>query len=191
MENKFLGTNTDLVKRLFARGEAFDSDGFITFFTDTPVYQFGNAEVCLDKPSIKKSADDFFSKISAVYHEVKMMWEVADVVFVEMDVIYWRKDGSVVALPCADIFRVEGDKFSELRIFMDANPVVDASIPVSQTSSVLTISQGKKLISPGTMRSFYAEHPEGKERLAQGFAPKWSIAGPKWSINGSSLRISV
>ncbi|MBD2293150.1 nuclear transport factor 2 family protein [Anabaena sphaerica FACHB-251] len=180
------GTNTDLVKRLFSRGEAFDSAGFITFFTDTPVYQFGNFDVCLDKESIKKSADAFFSQIDAVYHEIKMIWEEGDAVFVEMDVTYWRKDGSVVSLPCFDIFRVEGDKFSELRIFMDVNPVFDPSIPVPESASVLTVSKGQQMLPPGTMRRHFAEHPEGKQRVAQGFIPKWSIAGPKWSIEGNT-----
>ncbi|WP_072013784.1 carboxymuconolactone decarboxylase family protein, partial [Myxosarcina sp. GI1] len=50
---KLPGQNADLVKRLFSRGEAFDSEGFVTFFTDNPVYQFGNFDVCLDKQSIK------------------------------------------------------------------------------------------------------------------------------------------
>jgi limonene-1,2-epoxide hydrolase len=186
-------TVKDMVKRLFSRGEAFDSDGFISFFTDTPVYQFGNFEVCLDKESIKKSVDNFFSRISAVYHEIKMMWEVGDVVFVEMDVLYWRKNDSVVSLPCCDIFRVEGDKFSELRIFMDVNPVFDPTIPVPKSASVLTVSQGKQLLPPDIMKKHFAEHPEGKERVKQGFVPKWSIAGPKWPIgseqvaNGKSL----
>jgi len=174
--------NAELVKRLFSRGEAFDSEGFITFFTDNPLYQFGNFEVCLDKESIKKSADAFFSKISAVYHEIKMMWEVEDVVFVEMDVTYWRKDGSLISLPCCDIFRVEGDKFSELRIFMDVNPVFDPSIRVPESASVLTVSGGRKMLPPDTMKKHFAEHPEGKERVAKGFAPKWSIDGPQWSI---------
>lgn len=183
MSEKFPGQNTDMVKRLFSRGEAFDAEGFITFFTDTPVYQFGNFEVCFDKESIKKSANNFFSQINAVYHEIKMMWEQTDVVFVEMDVIYWRKDGSVVSLPCCDIFRVEGEKFSELRIFMDVNPVFDPSIPVPKSASVLTVSQGQNMIPPGTMRRHFAEHPEAKQRIAQGYVPKWSIAGPKWPIN--------
>ena len=176
------GQNADLVKRLFSRGEAFDSAGFITFFTDNPVYQFGNFDVCLDKEAIKKSADNFFSQIDAVYHEIKMMQEVGDVVFVEMDVYYWRKDGSAIALPCCDIFRVEGDKFSELRIFMDVNPVFDPSIPVPSSASVLTASQGKTLIPPGTMKRHFAEHPEGKQRVADGYGPKWAVAGPKWAI---------
>jgi limonene-1,2-epoxide hydrolase/catechol 2,3-dioxygenase-like lactoylglutathione lyase family enzyme len=182
LDPKFPGANTDLVKRLFSRGEAFDSEGFITFFTDNPVYQFGNFEVCLDKAAIKKSADNFFSQIDAVYHEIKSISEVGNVVFVEMDVLYWRKDGSMIALPCSDIFRVEGDKFSELRIFMDVNPVFNPSLRVPASASVLTASRGQKLIPPGTMRRHFAEHPEGKQRVTQGYIPKWAIAGPKWAI---------
>jgi predicted SnoaL-like aldol condensation-catalyzing enzyme len=179
---KVSGTNVDLVKRLFSRGEAFDSEGFITFFTDTPVYQFGNFNVCLDKASIKQSADNFFSQIDAVYHEIKMMWEVGDLVFVEMDVLYWRKDGSMISLPCTDIFRVQGDKFSELRIFMDVNPVFDPKIPVPPSASVMTVYEGKQVLAPGTMRRHFAEHPEARERIVQGYVPKWSIAGPRWPI---------
>ena len=181
---KISGTNTDLVKRLFSRGEAFDSEGFITFFTDSPVYQFGNFDVSLDKESIKQSANNFFSQITAVYHEIKVIWEEGDLVFVEMDVSYWRKDGSMVSLPCFDIFRVEGDKFSELRIFMDVNPVFDPTIPVPASASVLTVSQGQKILPPGTMRRHFEEHTEGKQRVAQGYIPKWAIAGPQWPIEG-------
>ena len=176
------GKNADLVKRLFSRGEAFDSEGLITFFTDKPVYQFGNFEVCLDKQSIKQSADKFFSQVDAVYHEIKMMQEVGNVVFVEMDVFYWRKDGSEIVLPCCDLFRVEGDKFKELRIFMDVNPVFNPSIPVPKSASVLTVSEGKTIMAPGTMKRHFAEHPEGKQRVADGYPPKWSITGPKWAI---------
>lgn len=80
---RFPGTSSALIKQLFSRGEAFDSEGLITFFTDNPVYRFGNFEPCLDKAAIKKSADRFFSKISRVYHDIKMMWEVGDIVFVD------------------------------------------------------------------------------------------------------------
>ncbi|WP_292766787.1 AtaL-like protein [Nostoc sp. NOS(2021)] len=185
---KFPGATTDLVKRLFSRGEAFDSEGFITFFTDTPVYQFGNFDVCFDKAAIKKSADAFFSGISAVYHDIKMIWEVGDIVFVEMDVTYWRKDGSVITLPCSDIFRVEGDKFSELRIFMDVNPVFEPTITVPNSASVFTVNEGKRLITPDTMKKHFAEHPEGRQRVQTGFAPKWSVANPpKWSITSDGF----
>jgi limonene-1,2-epoxide hydrolase len=179
---KVTGANLDLVKRLFSRGEAFDSEGFVTFFTDNPIYQFGNFDVCLDKQSIKQSADNFFSQINAAYHEIKKIWEVGNLVFVEMDVTYWRKDASMISLPCCDIFRVEGDKFSELRIFMDVSPVFDSSIPVPASASVLTANAATRLIPPGTMKQHFAQHPEGQQRVRDGFAPKWSTSGPQWAI---------
>lgn len=191
MQERQPGKASELVTRLFARGEAFDSEGFIEFFTDKPVYQFGNYEPCFTKAAIKQSVDAFFSQVSALYHEIKMMWELGDVVFVEMDVIYWRKDGSVVTLPCSDIFRLEGDKFSELRIFMDANPVSNPAIKVSSISSVLTGSNGKRLIAPGTMKEYFYEHPEGKERVIKGFYPKWMAQDTKASSSSFSSNSSI
>jgi limonene-1,2-epoxide hydrolase len=112
-----------------------------------------------------------------------MMWEVGNVVFAEMDVIYRRKYGSVISLPCCNVFRLEGDKFSELRIFMDVNPLFDPTIVVPDTASVFTVSQGKKLTPPHIIQSFLAEHAEGKKRVETGFAPKWSINGHNSSIS--------
>lgn len=185
MTDRFPGEPTQTVLSLFSRGESFDSEGFTKFFTDTPVYQFGDFEVALDKAAIKASADAFFSQINAVYHEIKMMWEHGDTVFVEMDVQYWRKtDNSYVSLPCCDIFRLEPgtNLFSELRIFMDVNPVFQPDLPVPANASILTVSEGKTIVPPGTMKKFFAENPEGKRRVSEGYAPKWSIDGPKWSI---------
>jgi hypothetical protein len=182
MAERLPGTMADTVVRLFARGEAFDSEGFIGFFTETPVYQFGNGEPCLDRTAIKASVDQFFSGVEALYHNIKTLWEIGDTAFVEMDVIYWRKDGSSVTLPCADIFRFDGDKLQELRIFMDANPVSNKAAAVPETASVMLVSGGRRITPPGLMKKFFAEHPEGRARVAQGLAPKWSIAGPKWKI---------
>jgi len=179
---KLPGTNSDLVKALFARGESFDPQGFSEFFTDKPVYQFGNYPICFDKESIKASTTNFFGAVAALYHNIKMLWEAGEVVFVEMDVTYWRKDGSVVTLPCMDIVRFEGNKVADLRIFMDANPVGDASIPVADTASLRIISEGKRLQTSDMMRKYFAEHPDGQARLATGFIPKWAIAGPQWSV---------
>jgi len=176
------GKMADTVIRLFGRGEAFDSEGFIGFFTDAPMYQFGNAEPCLNKAAIKQSVDQFFGSVDALYHDIRNLWEVGDAVFVEMDVSYWRKDGTSIALPCADIFRFDGEKVLELRIFMDANPIFNPSLAVGQNASVMTQSQGKKVPPPATMKDFFAKHPEGRKRVLEGFVPKWSTHGPKWRI---------
>lgn len=179
---QFPGKNAERVLRLFARGEAFDSEGFIEFFTDTPYYQFANFAPCLDKEAIKQSVANFFSQVSALYHDIKMLKEEGNTVFVEMDVSYWRKDGSMVTLPCADIVRFEGEKISELRIFMDVNPLLDPSISVPENASVFTGSGNQRLATPDLMKQYFAEHSEGQERVLRGMAPKWSIDGPKWPI---------
>jgi len=176
------GVIADTCVRLFGRGEAFDSEGFIGFFTDTPMYQFGNGEPCLTKAAIKDSIDPFFGAVDALYHDVRNVWEVGDTAFVEMDVTYWRKDGSSVVLPCSDIFRFEGHRISELRIYMDANPLMDKTLPVGKKASVYTISEGKRTVSPGIMRRYFTEHAEGVQRAANGYPPKWALAGPRWPL---------
>ncbi len=182
MSDRVPGKMAETVVRLFGRGEAFDSKGFAGFFTDNPVYHFGNYEPCFTKETIIASTDAFFGYVAALYHDIRNLWEVGDVVFVEMDVQYWRKDGTSITLPCADIFRFEGDKILELRIFMDSNPIGDPNSAIPKTVSVMTQSEGKRVVPPGLMRKFFAEHPEGIERAAHGYAPKWSIAGPNWPI---------
>ena len=182
MAERISGMMAKSVVRLFARGEAFDSAGFISFFTDKPVYEFGNGEPCLDKPAIKESVAAFFAGVGALYHDIKTLTEVGDTVFVEMDVMYWRKDGSSVTLPCADIVRFEGEQIQELRIFMDAGPVFNASAVVPATSSVMTVGGGGRVTPPGFMKDYFAHDPEGRERVSGGLGPKWAVAGPKWNI---------
>jgi hypothetical protein len=186
MTDRIPGALADICVRLFGRGEAFDSEGFIGFFDDKPMYQFGNGEPCLNKKAIKKSIDGFFGSVDALYHDVRNLWEVGDVVFVEMDVIYWRKDGTSIKLPCADILRFAGDKIKELRIFMDANPIFQPEMAVGDKASVMTISEGRQVRPPGTMKKYFAEHKEGVERVAAGLVPKWAIAGPKWPIRAKT-----
>jgi hypothetical protein len=186
MADRMPGVLAQTCVRLFGRGEAFDSEGFVGFFTDTPMYQFGNGAPCLTKEAIKASVDGFFGAVDALYHDVRNLWELGDTVFVEMDVIYWRKDGTSIKLPCSDILRFKGDKIDELRIYMDANPIFMRDMVVGEKASVMTISEGKQVPSPHYMKKYFAEHPEGIARVAAGLAPKWAIAGPKWPIESKT-----
>ena len=84
------GVMADTCVRLFGRGEAMDSEGFASFFTNEPMYQFGNGEPCLSQRAIYDSVATFFSAVSALYHDVRNVWEKGNTVFIEMDVTYWR-----------------------------------------------------------------------------------------------------
>lgn len=182
MTDRIPGVMADTCVRLFGRGEAMDSAGFISFFSDKPMYQFGNGEPCLTKAAIKDSVDVFFGSVDALYHDVRNVWEVGDAAFVEMDVTYWRKDGSSITLPCSDIFRFDGDRIEELRIYMDANPLFNKALPVGKKASVYTQLETKRAIQPHIMRRYFTEHAEGIQRAANGYAPKWALAGPRWPL---------
>jgi catechol 2,3-dioxygenase-like lactoylglutathione lyase family enzyme len=173
---------SDTVVRLYGRGEAFYSEGFFGFLVDNPMYQFGNGEPCLNKAAIFDSVAGFFAAVDALYHDIRNLWEIGNAVFVEMDVIYWRKDGSSIRLPCADIFRFQGDKVLELRIFMDANPIFNKALPVGKDASVMTIGGGKRVVPRDIMRKYFTEHEEGVYRASHGYTPKWAIAGPRWPL---------
>ena len=44
----------------------------------------------------------------------------------ELRVTYTRKDGRKVAVPCVNVFGMEGDKIRDYKIFIDVSPVYAA-----------------------------------------------------------------
>ena len=174
----------DLARRvveLFSRGEAFDAAGFAALFAEDAIYQFGNAAPCRTREEIFHSTKAFFAQVQALYHSIRSLTEVGSTVFVEMDVVYWRHDGTAVQLPCADILRFVDSGIGELRIFMDAAPISDPSLLKGETSSVHLQRGNRHEALAGTMRHFLAT-PAGRHRIEAGFVPKWSMAGPRWPL---------
>lgn len=184
MELATLHPNALLAIGLFSRGEAHDAEGFASFFAEPSVYQFANFTPCYDRAAIIASAKAFFASIQAVHHDIRTLSAVdAETVLIEMDVHYWRLDGSHIALPCSDTLRAKDGKVTELRIFMDVAPLADPSITVSPAISVFALPNGKTLKHPGLMRRFFANHEEGKARIADGYPPRWSATVPKWPVS--------
>jgi hypothetical protein len=128
-------------------------------------FDSGNGERCLTKEAIKASIDGFFSAVDALYHDVLNLWEVGDCVFLEMDVIYWRKDKTHIKLPRAEILRFEGDKIQELRIFMDANPIFIRDMKVGDNAPHDN-QRRESIKSGGGMKKFFSDHKEGIQRDA-------------------------
>ena len=57
-----------------------------------------------------------------VLHNIKNSWRVGDTVVCELDLVYHRKDGKVVTVPCLDIIRLKDEKVKSLRAYLDAGP---------------------------------------------------------------------
>jgi ketosteroid isomerase-like protein len=119
-------SRAEIIRAMFAAADGGDMDGQLNFLTDDVVLVFGNADAVLGKDAIKTQASEFLATLKGVRHEIHEMFhaaEDADVLIALMTVHYSRLDGSVVSLPCCNVFRMTGDLVADYRIYMDVNPV--------------------------------------------------------------------
>ena len=113
---------TELVERMFGAGKSLDD--YVSFFAEDALYRFGNYPPIRGRPAIRQAAANFRQRVRGVSHAVEGMWESGDTVVSEMEITYTRLDGRQVTVPCCDVFRVNGDKIQEMRIFVDVTPVI-------------------------------------------------------------------
>lgn len=125
MSNRMPGDLAALIRKVFEAGEAMDVERFAARFTEDTWYQFGNEPVIRGRDGIRQaeSIAAFNRTVQSIKHHVKGMWEIGDLLIVEMEVTYVRKDGKDFTLPACDTVRFEGDLVKEMRIYMDISPV--------------------------------------------------------------------
>ncbi len=116
-------TMRDHVTEMFADIDSMDADKFVSHLTPDGRFQFGNAEPGVGRAAIRDGVAGFFSTINGLRHTITGYWQQGNVVIVELVVEYTRKDGKVVTLPCANIFRLDGLLVGDYRIFMDVSPI--------------------------------------------------------------------
>ncbi|WP_410675852.1 nuclear transport factor 2 family protein [Amycolatopsis sp. cmx-4-68] len=108
---------------IFAAIDALDAERFATHFTPDAVFRFGNADPVVGRPAIVEAVNGFFGQVGGLTHHILDTHEVGDVVVVQIDVEYLRKDGERVIVPNADILTFDGDLVADWRIYIDVTPV--------------------------------------------------------------------
>jgi hypothetical protein len=121
MSENLLGASANIVKRFLTQTKSVEE--FASFFTEDARYRFGNNEPLIGRDRIQESSVRFRQGVKGVSHNIKALWEIGDTVVCEMEATYTRDDGKVLTLPCLDVFRMEGDLFRELEIYMDMSPL--------------------------------------------------------------------
>ena len=121
MTEKSSGTGIALVERLFGAGKSLDE--YASFFAEEAVYRFANYPAIRGRSAIREAAAGFRQRVRKVAHSMQGMWEARDTVVCEMEITYTRLDGTDVTVPCCDVFRIQGDKIEEMRVFVDVTPV--------------------------------------------------------------------
>jgi len=117
----FPGDRANIVQRFLTTTRT--ADEFASYFTEDAYFRFANAPAVMGRNAIHESSIAFRQKLKSVTHDIKSIWEMGDVVVCEMEVTYTRHDGKIVTLPCTDIIRMNGELFSDLRVYMDISPV--------------------------------------------------------------------
>jgi ketosteroid isomerase-like protein len=111
---------------LFADIDSMDPDRFAGHLADDVSFRFGNSDPVVGRAAVRDTWAGFCDGIDGVSHEIVEQWDEDAATIVESTVTYTRKDGSTISLPVVTIYRGDGDKISDYRIFMDVAPLFAA-----------------------------------------------------------------
>ena len=103
-----------------------DADQSTEPMTDDVAVRFGNNDQVVGKAAFRSVFHGMLANLQKTRHDVHEVWstvEDPDVVVVRMTVTYTRPDGSTIALPCCNVFRMRGNKIREYDVYVDVSPV--------------------------------------------------------------------
>lgn len=121
MQTRDLNRDT-FISELFKSIDAMDAKAFATFLTPEGAFTFGNWPTATGTAAIVATVDQFYGTINQLTHRVESVWSDKDVMFVEGNVTYVRKDGKAVGpLPFMNRFKMTGDKVRDYRVFADVS----------------------------------------------------------------------
>jgi ketosteroid isomerase-like protein len=109
---------------LFADIDTMDPDRFAAHLADDVVMRFGNAEPVRGRAAVRDTWAAFCETIDGVEHDLVEQWSTDTATIVESNVTYTRKDGSRVTVPVATIYREDGDRIADYRVFIDLAPLL-------------------------------------------------------------------
>jgi ketosteroid isomerase-like protein len=84
---------------------------------------FGNMPALVGRAAVEKGTADFFKAIRGLRHEFVKTWEKDDTAVLEFRATYFRHDGKTVTIPAVTIFRLQGNRVKDGRVFYDPTPI--------------------------------------------------------------------
>ncbi len=113
----------DWAPQLFQAIDRMDSRSFAQFLTEDAIFQFGNAKPVIGRQNVRDAVGGFFSSIKGIGHKLLGRWQVDDVVFIQGEVTYTRKDDKSVTVPFLNLFKMKGPLVSQYVIYVDVSPL--------------------------------------------------------------------
>ena len=109
------------MEELFRGIDRKDTDAFMVFLSESPVFQFGNAPPVRGRDEVRAAVAGFFEAIAGIEHRLAGSWQIGDAAFSHGRVTYRRHDGSQLEVPFATVFGLEGDVIREYLIYADTS----------------------------------------------------------------------
>ena len=75
------------------------------------------------KQNVRDVVAAFFSSIEGISHKLLGKWQVDDLVFVQGEVTYKRKDDKIITVPFFNLFKMDGSLVSQYMIYVDISPL--------------------------------------------------------------------
>lgn len=117
---------TQFCKQVFKTIDTMRGSDFGSLFTPTGAFIFGNADPVIGPKAIADHCNQFFSMIDGLSHHVAQVWPIDDVIITQFTTTYKRKQGDDRSFPGVTIWKMQGDRIVEYRIFQDNSPLFAA-----------------------------------------------------------------
>ncbi|MDT7691124.1 MAG: hypothetical protein QOI75_491 [Pseudonocardiales bacterium] len=121
--------SADAITELFAATDRGDVEAVTGFFRNDVEVFFGNNDPIRGRQAYAALYGRITGSLRGVRHELHDVWHAAedgDLVLARLTVHYTRLDGSVVSVPCCNVFRL-GGLTAQYRVYIDIGPVFPAA----------------------------------------------------------------
>jgi hypothetical protein len=111
------------VSSLFKSIDEMDAEAFASFLTEDGTFKFGNGPVATGRVATEQAVAGFFGSIGGLKHTITGVWSVGSEMFVQGEVDYRRKSGTIVRLGFMNKFQMRGDKVQQYLVYADVTPI--------------------------------------------------------------------
>ncbi|MBW4561835.1 MAG: nuclear transport factor 2 family protein [Mojavia pulchra JT2-VF2] len=114
------GALLERIGKMYEALHAENWDEFMSFFTPNLLYKVGANEPVIGPEACRDFLVNIYKVLKLTTHNARGTWEVGNTVILEMDANYVNKvDKRFIQVPCTDIYRFEGDRIYEWRVYPD------------------------------------------------------------------------
>jgi hypothetical protein len=110
-------------KRVYEDVDRMDAKAFASKFTEDGRMTSGKMPTLAWRTVVEQGTVGFFKTIKGLRHEFVKTSEHKDTAVLEFPTTYNRLDGKSVTIPAVTIFRLQGNRIQDGRVFYDPSPI--------------------------------------------------------------------